>query len=108
MSKILTYLKEKSKSKPFVIGAATLIAIICFVLFSNYGILKRINLEIEKTTIKKNITQERNIRDSLYKEIGQLKNNKTKIERIAREKYGMIKPGEKVYIFDKGKDSPNK
>ncbi|MFW6276782.1 MAG: FtsB family cell division protein [Bacteroidota bacterium] len=37
--------------------------------------------------------------DSLKQRIKMLQKDTSEIERVAREKYGMVKPGEKVYIL---------
>jgi len=74
-----------------------------FLLFSNFGILKRYELQKEKLELVNKINLEKHKKDSLTRYISNMENNKLEIERIARECYGMIKPGEKVYFIKKEK-----
>ncbi len=72
-----------------------------FALFSPYGLF--FSIKIEKLKNEKLIKLEklRKERDSLSLRLKKLKTDSLEIERIAREKYGMIKPGEEVYILKK-------
>lgn len=59
--------------------------------YDNYLYRKKLNeLQYRIDSLKR-------INDSLTVEIELLKSNPEKIEKVAREKYGLIKPGEKVY-----------
>jgi cell division protein FtsB len=44
------------------------------------------------------IEDERLKTDSLHNQIKLLENDDYEVEKIAREKYGMVKPGEKVFF----------
>lgn len=61
------------------------------------GLLVRYNLEVENKELKTAIKREAEIQDSLRKEIKLLQTDKKRIEKAAREKYGMVKPGETLY-----------
>lgn len=74
-----------------------------FVLFSRYGLINRLELESAKNELKDKIAAEIQRGDSLKAVIHGLKYDTTEIERIAREKYGMVKEGEKVYYIEKEK-----
>jgi len=76
-----------------------LLMMLLFMLFSNYGLIKRLNLSNRKYILIEKIIHEKAVEDSLKNEIKLLENDKTAIEKLAREKYGMIRPGEKVFIF---------
>ena len=69
-----------------------------FAIFSPYGVVNRLSLESEKREILEKIAIERKISDSLRQHIKILESEDYEIEKIAREKYGMIKPGERVYL----------
>lgn len=85
----------------FYVVIITLILI--FFVFSDFGLLKRIELNSQKSHLL-NIKQiETNTRDSLLREKKRLENDYIEIERIAREYYGYIYPGETVYILSKTK-----
>jgi|YNPMSStandDraft_2_1061718.scaffolds.fasta_scaffold03198_2 cell division protein FtsB len=80
-----------------------LILIFIFFVFSDHGIYKRIQLEMNKRELNKKIDIELKRKDSLNQQIKRLLIDTNEIERIAREKYGMIKPGEEVIIIDREK-----
>jgi cell division protein FtsB len=71
-------------------------ALISFALFGNKGILQRMKLESEKETLENQLNTEMKRSAELQKEVEELKSSDKKIEKIAREKYGMTKEGEKI------------
>ncbi len=70
-----------------------------FLIFDNYGIIKRFSLENQNEEKRAMIYNEIKLKDSLNREIFLMEYDTNKIEKIAREKYGMIKPNEKVIIL---------
>ncbi len=70
-----------------------------FGLFSGYGALTRYQLEAECTDIREQIAHQQHITDSLRRYANKILFDTLEIERIARERYGMIKPGETIYII---------
>lgn len=82
------------------------IGLISLAAFGNKGIIQRIRLESEKSELEKQLDAEIKKTEFLQKEIDELKNSDKKIEKIAREKYGMTKEGEKIYkvIIDSTKN----
>ncbi|MFP4369649.1 MAG: FtsB family cell division protein [Candidatus Kapaibacterium sp.] len=90
---------ENKKSRFYLSVAAVLVIILFFFLFSSHGLIKRVSLESEMSDIMDDISTERIIHDSLKQRIKMLQKDTSEIERVAREKYGMVKPGEKVYIL---------
>lgn len=72
-----------------------------FGLFSGYGALTRSRLESDCNDIHIQIEAQKSTADSLRRYTKALLYDTIEIERIARERYGMIKPGEKVYIIRK-------
>jgi cell division protein FtsB len=89
---------SKNISKILIIIGTLLLA---FVIFADYGFFKRIELEQQVNKLDKQIQVQKNIRDSIKNNIIKLTYDTTEIERIAREKYGMIKPNEEVYHIKK-------
>jgi cell division protein FtsB len=72
-----------------------------FFLFGRQGIYYPY---VELRRKKEEIREGYRIIDSLQREIERLTNDTFYIERIAREKFGMARPGEKVFKFiEKGK-----
>lgn len=74
-----------------------LVPLLGFVLFSKRGIIARVGLEVEKQAMQEEIAQVRQQQDSLRTIIQRLQSDTTLIEKLAREKYGMVRPGETVY-----------
>ncbi len=92
--------KLKIKRKALIVGIVIIIAG-TFFLFSPYGIIKSLKLANQKNNSYKELLEMKNTNDSLRKKIIEIRTDTLEIERIAREKYGMIKQGEKVYIRKK-------
>jgi cell division protein FtsB len=92
---------EKNKIK--ILWVAAFLFFLSLVLFSNYGIIKRFALEGRKNELYKDLRANKKIIDSLNQRIDVLESDSTEMERLAREEYGMIKPGEKVFIIRKKK-----
>ena len=72
-------------------------------IFGDHGLLQLYKLKKEKTKIQNHIIDLREEKEELVLEIHRLENDLDYIEKIAREKYRMAKPGEKVFkvISDK-------
>lgn len=72
--------------------------ILAYIIFSPSGIINRIILSNKKSDLIQKIEVENQNRDSLERHITKITKDTTEIEKIAREKYGMKFPGEKIYI----------
>ena len=90
--------------KVLVVSIGSLV-VLGFVLFSDHGMVKRFQLENRKSEIYDEILAEKIIMDSLLSDIKSMRYDTVKIERIAREKYGLIKMGEKVYKIETNNDN---
>jgi len=101
MLKFIEYISRKRK---LIITLLIIAGVISVMAFSTHGLITRIGLEIDNSNYRDLIGQEISVSDSLNKRIRLLQTDLTEIERIARENYGMIKPGDKVY-FVKDTDS---
>jgi cell division protein DivIC len=99
-------MKEDPKRRKKWIYGIIAILVLYFVLFSDSGVITRFSLESEKTELKEKISKAKKETDSLKHRIDELKTNELEIERVAREKYGMKKKGETIYIIED--DSENK
>lgn len=87
-----------TRKRLIVIGALTA-TIIAFVLFSSHGLLSRWRLSDERSSLSEEITDLRATEDSLRTLIRELRDDTLYIERLARERYGYLRPGERVYII---------
>ncbi len=98
MNQISPYKQRKRLTRRrIVLAIIVLVPILGFVLFSRRGVIARVGLEMEKQSALEDIRQARTQQDSLRTVIQQLQTDTLLIEKLAREKYGMIKPGETVY-----------
>ena len=72
----------------------------CFAIvfiFGDHGLLKLYNIKNERKIIQKKIAQLREEKEILKNEKSKIENDLEYIEKIAREKYKMVKPGEKIF-----------
>ena len=88
--------RKKNKLKIHVLTFTVIIGIIALI-FIDFGILKLVDLKKNKHALHTNIeallTQQTLIQEEMYK----LTYDTNYIEKIAREKFMMVKPGEKVF-----------
>jgi cell division protein FtsB len=80
-----------------VLGLALIIFL--FVFGGNYGVFNIIKLNRERRTLQKEIESLEKERNDLRTVIEKLKYDRREIEKVARENYGMARPGEKVVKF---------
>ncbi len=67
-----------------------------YILFDSRGLIQRIRLESERSSVENRIRELEKENASIQAEIQKLKTNDQEIERIAREKYFMHRNGEKI------------
>ncbi len=85
--------------KRFIMGILFLMAttlLIVFV-FGDHGLLQLYKLKRERTEIQNHILKLRQNKEVLISEKNRLENDLDYIEKLAREKYRMAKPGEQVF-----------
>ena len=85
--------------KKFVKGTIFLLVAVLLIIFvfGDHGLLQLHKLKKEKAKIQIHISQLRENRKILMVEKDRLENDLNYIEKIAREKYRMAKPREKVF-----------
>jgi len=71
--------------------------LIWFGFIDSYSLLTRVELYNQKNDLKNKIEQLNTSTTSLEAKINNLHNDAKLLEKIAREEYGMRKPGETVY-----------
>ena len=71
--------------------------LLLYVLFNSNGIVPRIRLEMEKKEMQQKIQDAESEQKKLKDQSKALEGDKKAIEKVAREKYGMVRKGEKVY-----------
>ena len=78
---------------------------ISLILFSDRGLINLWSLKKEKLEIQNEINDLRNQIAMLEKEEEKLKIHEKYIEKIAREKFKMVKPGERVFKVTGGESN---
>ena len=83
-------------NKKWLLAILTVFGLVIF-LFNDLGLLKWYSLRQERIRVQYEIDEliEREI--YLTEEISKIKSDDTYLEKIAREKFQMVKPGEKVF-----------
>ncbi len=85
-------------------GQPPLELVIIFI-FGDHGLFQLYKLKKERKEVQEHITQLRENREILVAEKNRLENDLEYIEKLAREKYRMAKPGEKVFKVIPKKES---
>ena len=104
-SKISTKKHIANMQKSFVRGILFLFlaTLMIVFVFGDHGLLQLYKLKRERSKIQNHISELRKDREGLIKEKVRLESDLKYIEKLAREKYKMAKPGEKVFkVIDKG------
>lgn len=91
---VVKYIYHRRK---FFIYLAVVLVILSYAVFGKKGILQRVELEMENIKLKEKLKAEQEKTLILQREIQELKTSDKKIEKVAREKYGMVKEGEEIY-----------
>ena len=94
-----------TRQRLFTIAGLTLVVVV-FVLFSNYGIITRLSLMSETAQLEQTMTTLKATSDSLRRQVRILESDSTEIERLARERYGYIRPNEEVFIINHDTAAP--
>jgi cell division protein FtsB len=85
-----------TKNIKYLLVLAVLIAIISFLLFNEFGIVKYLKLRSEIKEIEFRIKEAEDSVVKMNAEIDSLKNSKVKIEKVAREEYHMLRKNEQA------------
>lgn len=85
----------RNRKLSILIGLA--VVTVLLVMFSNKGLLRRVMLEGEFREKETRIAELRKDIEILEQRRALLAHDRKTIERVARETYGMIRPGELVY-----------
>ena len=85
--------------KQFIQGLVFLIcmSLIIIFIFGDHGLIKLYKIKNQRKKVQNHITQLREEREKRKEEKNKIENDLEYIEKIAREKYKMVKPGEKVF-----------
>lgn len=83
--------------KSFLISILVAFSAIWFLFFDTYSLWTRYQLSRKKQHLIEKTAEFNAKAEELEHKIHEIKTNEKLIEKIAREEYGMRKPGEKVY-----------
>ncbi len=90
---------SRNKRRAILLAIAALVFLYFF--FDNKGILARIRLERERQALIEQVQADSVQIRALQAQIKALEGDKQTVEKIAREKYGMVREGETVYKIKK-------
>ena len=88
-----------------ILMVTIIVGCISLLLFSDRGLINLWSLKKEKLEIQNEINYLRNQIAMLEKEEEKLKFDEKYIEKIAREKFKMVKPGERVFKVTDGESN---
>jgi cell division protein FtsB len=71
--------------------------LLLFVLFNNRGVLQRMKLENQKNELEVRVQELRREQSELEQFSRLLDGDRATIEKVARERYGMVRDGETLY-----------
>lgn len=90
-------LKKVARNKRVSLGIVLGLPLVLFLLFGSHGVVQRIRLEHQKAELEAKIRDAEAETKRLQAESKALDGDKKAIEKVAREKYGMVRDGETVY-----------
>jgi cell division protein FtsB len=76
------------------------LAVLAFITFNEYGLLKYLHVKKELKQLNEEILRSEERIKAMEAEIDSLKTSKDKIEQVAREKFDMMKKNEKVFKIE--------
>ena len=86
--------KENKRTTAVILGGFMLIL---YVMFNSNGIVARVRLEMKKTEALQKIHAAEEEQKKLKDQSKALDGDPKAVEKVAREKYGMVRENEKVY-----------
>ena len=98
---ILNWLVKQLRKKNVVMTLTLVVPALMFVLFSNKGVIARFNLESQKQELQLKLDRAKQDQKDLQAQSKALDKDPKAIEKVAREKYGMVRDGETVYKVKK-------
>ena len=96
-----SFATSAAKNKRRTLILAVVAVVVLYLLFDNKGVIARIRLELQQREMQQKVRDTELVNDSLRAQIKALQGDKKTIETIAREKYGMTRPGETQYRVQK-------
>jgi cell division protein FtsB len=85
------------KNKNFMVRFGLAATVVLYLLFDSHGILTHVRLLQQRAELQEKIRRAELEQKQLQAEVKALEGDPRAIEKVAREKYGMIREGETVY-----------
>jgi cell division protein FtsB len=101
--RIPAFLRKLAGNKTLLVTILVAAPALSFIMFSNRGVLKRISLASEKEAMQLKVQEAQAEQVRLQRLSKDLDNDPRAIEKVAREKFGMVREGETVYKVKKDK-----
>ena len=96
--------KIKTTKKPhFYIISLTILISVALVVFNDFGLLKLFQLQRQYRELESSLASLLLQQERLRIDINKLQTDNEYIKKIAREKFMMVLPGEKVYRVEESK-----
>jgi cell division protein FtsB len=92
------FINKVKKNRKRIIAIAIVCVALYFLIFSGYGVIKRVEVTKQSNELVRQIAIEKAFRDSVLILIDKMKFDTTEIERIARDEFGMTRKGERVAV----------
>jgi cell division protein FtsB len=93
----MNWWRRGKRGRRFGLALLVGIPIMGYVLLNPHGIIQRVRLELAKREMEEKVKEAEVERQQLLDLSKKLENDKRTIEKVAREKYGMLREGETVY-----------
>jgi cell division protein FtsB len=97
----MKFLSQHKKKGKFGLILLLGLPIVGYVLLNPHGVIQRVRLEVAKREMQEKLKEAELEHQRLEDYSKKLENDKRTIEKVAREKYGMVREGEKVYKVKK-------
>lgn len=95
--------RKLMRNKRVVAGLIVGVPLLLVVLFGSRGIVQRVRLHGQKAELVQKVAEAEAEEKRLRAEIKALDGDRKAIEKVAREKHGMIREGETVYVVKRDK-----
>lgn len=90
-------MRFRLKKRSYILLISIAVVAGLFFLFYKFGIMKYYDLSNQKDELQRKVDEVNLENERLRAEIDSLKTSDAKIEKVAREKYHMLRPGEKAF-----------
>ncbi len=97
-------LKRLGRNRRLMLALVIGAPIVLYAFLGPRGVMKRVQLQREKAILEERIRTAEAEQRALQAQSKALDGDKAAIEKVAREKYGMVKEGETVYRVNRKKE----